>query len=570
MRGSRSLRTARGFCILRRSARRNIIAQTPSKTSSLRDYLIVVRRRWIWFVGTIAGAIVVAGIASFLTTPLYESVAQLTYVKQADVSSAISGSTSLLSSSEVQLQSETYAALMTTGEMEKLAEDEFGRPIPDDIEISSEYVPDTAVLRIKAVGPNSEETRDVVNAYATAFQDWRRRDAVKAYQAAEDIVRSRIERYQSDPNRNSDATYLQLVKMLQDLIVLREAATGNFVIASEGALPTDPVLPNHVRDIMIGLLVGLVAGIGLVTLIEQLDVRLHSAEAIGEVLNLPVLARVPRMPGNGGNDAGPVTLADPSGPNAEAYRIFRGNLDFADIDGGVRTLMVTSAVQGEGKSTTVANLAVAAALGGKRVILVDADLRRATIHRLFGLKNQIGLSSVLTGRAALADSLHKIPLPGGDDPEPGVTRGLAVLTSGPLPPNPGEIAGSQRLADLVVSLTGLADLILIDAPPFLVVGDAGALSRAVDGIVVVARLGTVTRAVAHDSREFLATLPCRVLGVAVVGIPTESAAYRYKYYSKQGDVAGEDPPTDVPAEAAPEAPKVATPLAPPPASSSET
>lgn len=511
-----------------------------------------------------------AAVVSYTTTPVYESTAQLTFVRQPDIASALSGSSTYASSAEAQLQAQTYAELMTTGEMQRRAAKELGYPIPDDVEVRAEYVTDTSVLRIVARSNDPAEAQAVAQAYADAFTGWRKGETLKQYESAESIIRDRIARFSDDPERFSDPAYVQLVGRLQDIQVLKGTATGNFVIAAPAELPTEPVLPRHVRDMVLGLLIGLVLAVGAVVLLEQLDIRVHTIDEIGEALGLPILARVPRMAGNGGGASGPVTLVDPVGPNAEAYRIFRGNLDFADIDGGVRTLMVTSAVQGEGKSTTAANLAVAAALGGKRVILVDADLRRATIHRLFGLKNQIGLSSVLTGRATLADSLHKIPLPGGDDPEPGVTRGLAVLTSGPLPPNPGEIAGSQRLADLVVSLTGLADLILIDAPPFLVVGDAGALSRAVDGIVVVARLGTVTRAVAHDSREFLATLPCRVLGVAVVGIPTESAAYRYKYYSKQGDVAGEDPATDVPAEAAPEAPKVAAPLAPPPASSSET
>ena len=548
-----SLRDAMGFGILQPMRHEGATISTGEKTSAIREYLSVIRRRWPWVVATVAGSLAVALIASFVTTPLYESTAQLTFVKQPDIASAIGGSSIGLSSTDVQLQSETYAALMTTEEMKRRAEDVLGEPIPDDVEVSAEYVPDTAVLRISAVSDNPAEAQAVANAYAGGFAAWRKQVAVEQYAQAEGIIEGRIQRFASDANKDTNAAYLQLIGRLQDIQILKEAATGNFVIASKGTLPTEPILPNHVRDAMIGLLIGIVASIGLVTLVEQLDVRVHSVDEIGEALGLPILARVPRIGGNGGDDSGPVTLRDPVGPNAEAYRIFRGNLEFADIDGGVRTLMVTSAVQGEGKSTTAANLAVAAALGGKRVILVDADLRRASMHRLFGLKNNLGLSSVLTGRATLAESLHRVPLPGGSEAEPGVKQGLAVLTSGPLPPNPGEIAASQRLADFLASLTGLADLVLVDAPPFLVVGDAGALSRAVDGVVVVARLGVLTRAMAQDSRTLLASLPCRVLGVAVVGIPTESAAYRYKYYSKHADETGD--------EAVPDAPSVAPPVA---------
>jgi tyrosine-protein kinase len=487
----------------------------------------------------VIAAVVVAAIVSFTTTPVYESTVQLTYVPQPDIASALSGGSSVVSAAEAQIQAQTYAELMTTGEMKQRAEKVLGHSVPADVEVRAEYVPDTSVLRISVRSTDPKEAQTVANAYAVAFTGWRRQVAVDQYKAAEIIIQERIGRYESDPNRASNPAYVQLVQRLQDIRLLEETATGNFVVAAAAELPTEPVLPRHVRDLMLGLLIGFVLGIGAVILLEQLDIRVHTVDEVGEALGLPILARVPRIGGNGG-EKGPVTLTDPVGPNAEAYRIFRGNLDFADIDGGLRTLMITSAVQGEGKSTTAANLAVAAALSGKRVIVVDADLRRATLHRAFGLKNKIGLSSVLTGRSTLAESLHKISLPTTGDEAPGERRGLAVLTSGPLPPNPGEIAASQRLADFLVSLTKLADLILVDAPPFLVVGDAGAMSRAVDGVVVVARLGSLTRTVAHDSREFLATLPCRVLGVAVVGIPTESAAYRYKYYSKHAEEAPDE------------------------------
>lgn len=499
--------------------------------------------------GTVIAATVVAAIVSYTTTPIYEATAQLTFVRQPDIASALSGTTAIGSVTEAQVQAQTYAELMTSGEMRTRTENELGRAVADDVEVRAEYVPDTAVLRISARSEDPAEAQAVANAYAAAFTGWRRQVAVDQYEQAERIIQDRIRRYGSDPNRLSDPAYVQLVSRLQDIRLLKSAATGNFVVAAAAELPTEPVSPRHTRDIMLGLLIGLVLGIGAVILLEQLDIRVHTVDEVGEALALPILARVPRMSGNGDGGSGPVTLNDPVGPNAEAYRIFRGNLEFADIDGGVRTLMVTSAVQGEGKSTTAANLAAAAAMSGKRVIIVDADLRRATLHRVFGVKNTVGLSSVLTGRSTMSESLHKIDLPVTGNEEAGVQRGLAVLTSGPLPPNPGEIAASQRLADVIASLTALADLVIVDAPPFLVVGDAGALSRAVDGVVVVARLGTLTRTIAHDSREFLATLPCRVLGVAVVGIPTESAAYRYKYYSKHADEAGE--------EAAPEAPPVA-------------
>lgn len=516
--------------------------------SGLSHYVSVLRRRWRWLGGSILLGAIIAAIASYSTTPLYRSTAQLTYVRQADVSSALGGTTLGLSTTEVQRESETYVTLMTTDEMKARAAQELGRELPSDLTIEAEYVPDTSVLRISAIYRDPEDAREIVNAYAEGFTRWRKQVAVAQYKQAEEIIRQKIAGYGDDPSRLQDPGYIQLVGRLQDIRVLEAAATGNFLIASLGTMPSEPFVPRHGRDILIGLLVGLVAGVGLVAVVEQLDVRFHRTDEVGEALALPVLARVPRAEGDA--KTGLVTLRDPLGPIAEGYRIFRGNLDFADIDGHLRSLMVTSAVQGEGKSTTAANLAVAVALSGKRVVLVDADLRRASLHRLFGLKNTVGLSSLLTGRAALREALHPVELPGGDERDAGSPGSLVVLTSGPLPPNPGEIAASQRLAEVIASLAEEADLVIVDAPPFLVVGDAGALSRAVDGVVVVARLGTLTKAIAQESREFLATLPCRVLGVAVVGIPTESAAYRYRYYSKHADEAGDEAAAEEPTPAA--------------------
>lgn len=519
-----------------------------SRATPLRAYVNVLKRRKWWLIGAIAVTLAGALAWTLLTPARYLATAQLTYNKQLDVATALVGSSSIVSMAvDVQRELDTYANLMTSDEMAKRAADVLGVPVGSDFgaEVTAAALEDTAILRINAESDDAETAKNVANAYATGFQRSRLEATVNAYENAIAIMKEQLAQYDTEASRSS-LEFLDLAGRLEDLKILRSAATGNFVIAAPATLPLRPFSPNHARDLLLGLFVGVLAGLILVSVVEQLDVRVHSADEIGSALDLPVLARVPRAAGNGSSDATPVTLADPAGPSAEAYRIFRGNLEFADIGGSVRALMVSSAVQGEGKSVTAANLGVAAALGGKRVIVVDADLRRASLHRLFALNNGVGLSTVLTGRTSLSEALHTVVLPATGNEAPGVRQGLAVLTSGPLPPNPGEIAASQRLADVITSLNDLADLVIVDAPPFLVVGDAGALSRAVDGVVVVARLGSLTRAVAHDSREFLATLPCRVLGVAVIGIPAESAAYRYKYYSKRADEAGDEATSEAP------------------------
>jgi non-specific protein-tyrosine kinase len=294
------------------------------------------------------------------------------------------------------------------------------------------------------------------------------------------------------------------------------------------------VLPQHTRDLMLGLLIGLVLGIGAVTLLEQLDIRVHSQDEFAEGTGMPMLGRLPRVGKEVAKDASLLVLDEPDGPTAEAFRMLRGNLDFINVDGEIQSIMVSSPSQGEGKSTTVCNLAVTLARTGKHVIVVDCDLRRPRVHHYFGMKNRHGVSTVVTGHASVGDALQVVRPPAETASEParpseGRGGSLRVLTSGPLPPNPGEIVTSRSIATLIQDLTTQSDLVLVDAPPFLAVGDAAALSRAVGGIMVVMRLGTITKTMLKETADFLEPLPCRKLGIVATNLPTEGAGYRYEY-----------------------------------------
>lgn len=523
--------------------------------SGLRDYVAIIRRRWRWFAGTVAIAVAIALVVSYLTTPLYRSTAQLTFVRQPDISSALGGTTLGLSTSEVQRESETNVELMTTDEMRSRAEEELGRPIPNDVSIEAEYVPDTSVLRISAISDDPSEAQAVANAYAIGFTSWRRQVTIEQYKQAEKIVTEKLHGYGTDPAAQQDPGYIQLLGRLQDIRVLEAAATGNFVVASAGALPTAPFVPQHLRDFMVGLLIGIVAGIGVVALVEQLDVRVHSVEDVAVLLGLPVLARFPRASRADAAGDGVTVVTTPSGPVAEAFRMLRGNLEFVDVDREVKSMIITSCSQGEGKTTTVANLSVTLARTGSRVLVVDCDMRRPRIHRFFGLPNKTGLSTVVAGKTSLAEVLRDVDVKPKEveralDDETAVGS-LTVLTSGPLPPNPGEIVASQRLAGLLTELSRQYDEVLLDAPPFLVVGDTAALARVADGLVVVSRLGTVTKAMLGEAGQFLAPLPCAKLGVVVTGIPVEGSAYRYRSYHEES---GADEGADAAVTATPEEP----------------
>lgn len=202
-----------------------------------------------------------------------------------------------------------------------------------------------------------------------------------------------------------------------------------------------------------------------------------------------------------------VTLQDPRSPIAEAYRGLRTNLTFSSLDRPLRTMLITSAGPEEGKSTVLANLAVTEAQAGRRVIIVDADLRRPRQHELFGISNATGLTTALADEKGLQNlSLQATVLQTTEVP------GLRVLTSGPLPPNPTELLASQRMAALLTALSALSDLVLFDAPPVVVVTDAAILASQVDGVLLVVNANGTRREHAQRAQQLLAKVNARIVG----------------------------------------------------------
>lgn len=218
-----------------------------------------------------------------------------------------------------------------------------------------------------------------------------------------------------------------------------------------------------------------------------------------------------------------ITLTDPRSPAAEAYRTLRTNLYFSSLDRALETLLVTSAAPGDGKSTTLSNLAVTMAQGEKRTILVDADLRRPALHKLFGVSNNLGLTTMVVQEETLAQP----PLV-----ETGVDN-LWLLPSGPLPPNPAEILGSRRMEDIIAALKTHADIILFDAPPVIAVTDAAVLGTKVDGVLLVISAGKTRREHALRAKETLKRVQVRLVGAVLNNAPPDQSMG--SYYAAEGD-----------------------------------
>jgi Mrp family chromosome partitioning ATPase len=286
--------------------------------------------------------------------------------------------------------------------------------------------------------------------------------------------------------------------------------------------------------------VGLSLSIGAAFLLEYLDDTIRSPEEVQAILNAPVLAGVGRIDG----EAYPAKLVaqrEPRSPLTEAYRALRTNLQFSTLDTRLRVILVTSPGPGEGKSITASNLAVVLAQAGMSVALVDADLRRPVMHKVFGLKNHVGLTTwlvsqesearALAGPQAWADNRPQ-PAPALENfLQPTDVDGLVLMTSGSLPPNPAEVLGSARMRQFLEDIAQLADIVIVDSPPCVTVTDAVIMSRWADGVLLVLDSETTTRQGAKRARENLQAVGSKLLGAVVNRLGAGASGYYYAYYS---------------------------------------
>jgi len=212
-----------------------------------------------------------------------------------------------------------------------------------------------------------------------------------------------------------------------------------------------------------------------------------------------------------------ITLSDPRSPIAEAYRTLRTNLEFFSLDHPLRSLLVTSASPEEGKSTTLANLAITAAETGRKIILVDCDLRRPRLHELFGVDNNAGLTTMMVTENGLKQPpFQSTPV-----------AGLSLITSGPLPPNPAELLASRRMAEVIATLVGQADMVLFDAPPVIAVTDAIVLATRVDGVLLVVSAGSTRRDYVRQAKSLLEKVNARVVGAVLTNATLDASMHRY-------------------------------------------
>jgi capsular exopolysaccharide synthesis family protein len=317
----------------------------------------------------------------------------------------------------------------------------------------------------------------------------------------------------------ADATqeiYKSLLEQAYQIAVAEAMTVSDMKGVEPAKAPDKAAAPKLLVYLVLGFFVGCAVGVGLVFLFEYIDDSVKDQDQLREVWPVPVLGMVPRFRHK---NTSLIAELPPTDPIFEAYRSVRNAVAFSSVDSPINILAVTSCVPGEGKSTLMTNLGICLANDGQRVVIVDGDLRRPTQHKTFPeLSNAVGVSNVLAGGMPVSEAVQQSPIPN-----------LAVLTSGPVPANPGRLVESLRMRQMLLELSGQYDMVLVDAPPLLVVGDAIALARSSKGLIVAMEHGKTTRRMVGDLRARLEAAGVESTGVVFNKVDLRAGGYGHYY-----------------------------------------
>jgi capsular exopolysaccharide synthesis family protein len=451
----------------------------------LSDYIRVLRKNWLVIVVITLVGLGAAAAYSLTRTPLYESQSSVFVSTQSanNVQELSQGSTF------TQQRVTTYVSLVTKPIVMSQAIAELGLELtPDELaaNVTASNTLNTTLITISVENSDPVLAADIANALAASLTET-------------------VEQLETTDGAASSPVKLTRV---------------------QDALPgTTPVSPNVPLNLALGALVGLAIGIGVAVLRTVLDTKVRTVRDINQLTDRPIIGTIPYDPK--ATERPVILQADPHNTRSEAFRVLRTNLQFVEMDGG-HTFVVTSSIPSEGKSTTTVNLAIALADAGKRVALIDTDLRKPKVAEYLNIEGGAGLTDVLIGRAKVGD----VMLPWGKRP-------LFVLPAGKVPPNPSELLGSRQMAQLLEVIAADFDVVLLDAPPLLPVTDAAILAKQTTGALLVASAGRVTAGQFAGALTALETVEAKVAGVVLTMVPTRGAdAYGYGYgygYGGYGD-----------------------------------
>ncbi len=392
-----------------------------------------------------------------------------------------------------------------------------GTEIADKREVAAEGQAD--VVSVSMTDRSPVRAAQLANTYAQEFIQFRREADRAKIAETQALVDQQLDQAGGD-----DADSLR--RQADRLEVLASLQTGKSELVQAAEPPRSPSSPRTARNVALGGFVGLLMGLGLALLLERLDRRLRDSEEIEATFGRPVLGTIPES--RELDRASPSVSGIPAYIETESFNMIRANLRYFNVGRPIKSILITSAAPGEGKSTIAWNLAAVAAATGDRVLLIEADLRHPSKLATDDADDTPGLGALLAGNADSGDVLIQLPvLAGREDDEP--TRHMDVISAGAVPPNPIDLLESEAMKQLITSSEERYDLVIIDTPPTAVVSDAIPLLKKVSGVLVVTRLGRSTRTAAQQLRSQLENLDAPALGVVVNSMKSAAAEYGYGY-----------------------------------------
>jgi non-specific protein-tyrosine kinase len=506
---------------------------------SLQDYVRILRQRK-WVVVLLAALAVLASIGYCkLQKPQYTGTAAVLLTPQL--------STTILQATNPSASSSTNTVDVPTDTQvieSASVKNKAAQTVRNPPKVAVAEVGTTNVVRVTTTSFDPKVAAAAANAYAHAYLAVQQSQSVAALDSASKLVSNQIATVSSRITQLDKAiavaTGTSAIALESQLASLegqlstydQELAQYNFYaslntgggqIITPAVVPTSPSSPKTLEDAIIAAFLGLLIGVGVVLLLEYFDDRVRSKQEFESLVKgVVTLGIIPVIPDwKDKRDPVLVTMSQPHSAAAEAYRSLRTAIQFIGLDRPTRLVQFTSPTAADGKTTTLANAAVALSKAGLRVVVVCCDLRRPRVHEFFGLKNDVGLTSVLLGDTPLEMALQEVP----DCP------GLHLLASGPKPPNPSELLGNPKTRKLLESLAEAADIVLIDSPPLLPVTDPTVLAGLVDAVVLVVSMGTSTQSGVVAALENLARVDAPLVGVILNRVPQEDSYtyYRYSY-----------------------------------------
>lgn len=444
------------------------------KRTTIVDMGYELKKKWRAIViATLVITILISIINLFFLKPKYETVTKIF------IGNDIESSEEKNNNDELQISEKlmnTYVELIKTEDLVEVALQKVGtdKSVENILEnIEAEISKDTQIIQIKYMSTDAEEAFSIVKAITE-----------------EAIIK---------------------IKALNP--------SANVQVVREARIPVTPVSPNKIKNILIGFIISLVISVCIILILSYMDNTFKTRDQLEKSIDIPILALIPR---SNERKKGKVELQEnPTSIVSEAYRSLRTNIQYSSFDKKIKTIVLTSAEPSEGKSTTAANLALAMAQDEKKVIILDCDLRKPSLHKVFGISNDNGLSDVLLEKIDLRSAIQK------------QESGVHALTVGTFTPNPAEVIGSQVMESLIYQLKAIYDYIIIDTPPVLPVTDSQILASKVDGAILVVRAEVTKKDNLINAKKSLEKVNANIIGAVMNDVTDERERYSYYAYGEQ-------------------------------------